>query len=116
MNALVRPLTRILGVVLVVVGLLGFVMSSPLLGIFEIDPLHNVIHLASGAIALVLGGNQGTARMYLIVFGLVYGVVAIAGFVQGDTVLGLIGVNMADNLLHTGIAAACLVVGFGSKS
>ena len=116
MGTLVSPLTRLLGVVLVVVGLLGFVMSSPLLGIFEVDTLHNIIHLASGAIALVVGGNYGMAKMYLIIFGLIYGAVAVVGFVQGSTVLGLIGVNMADNVLHLGIAAACLVVGFGSKS
>ena len=115
MGSLVRPLTRVLGVVLVVVGLLGFFMSSPLLGFFEVDTLHNIIHLASGAIALVVGGNQGMSRMYLIIFGLVYAAVAVIGFLQGTTVLGLIIVNGADNLLHTAIAAACLIVGFGSK-
>lgn len=116
MGSLVRPLTRVLGVVLVVVGLLGFFMSSPLLGIFEVDTLHNIIHLASGAIALVVGGNQGMSRMFLIVFGLVYAAVAVIGFLQGDNVLGLFMVNAADNLLHVAIGAVCLVVGFGSKA
>ncbi len=116
MGALVSPLTRILGVVLVIVGLLGFFMPSPLLGIFEVDMLHNIIHLASGAIALVVGGNHAMARMFLIIFGLVYAGVAVIGFLQGDTVLGLFGVNMADNLLHVAIGGVCLVVGFGSKS
>ena len=116
MGSLVRPLTRILGVVLVIVGLLGFFASSPLLGYFEVDTLHNLIHLASGVIALVVGGNHAMARMFLIIFGLVYGAVAVIGFVQANTVLGLFAVNAADNFLHTGIAAACLIVGFGSKS
>ncbi len=116
MGALVSPLTRILGVVLVVVGLLGFFMPSPLLGFFEVDALHNIIHLVSGAIALYVGGNQAMARMFLIIFGLVYGAVAVIGFMQGNTVLGLFVVNMYDNYLHVAIAAACLVVGFGSKS
>src|SRR2546423_814344 len=115
MGSLVRPLTRVLGVVFVVIGLLGFVMSSPLLGLFEVDTLHNIIHLASGAIALVVGGNQAMSRMYLIIFGLVYALVALVGYVQGNTVLGLIAVNAADNALHALIAAVCLVVGFGSK-
>ena len=116
MGSLVSPLTRLLGVVLVVIGLLGFVMSSPLLGIFEVDTLHNIIHLASGAIALVVGGNRSMARMFLIIFGLVYAGVAIIGFVQETTVLGLFCVNQADNILHAAIGAVCLVVGFGSKS
>ncbi len=116
MGSLVTLLTRVLGIVLVAVGVLGFLMPSPLLGIFEVDTMHNIIHVASGAIALVVAGTYAMSRMYLIIFGVVYGIVAIAGFVQGDTVLGLIGVNMADNLLHTGIAAACLIVGMGSKA
>ncbi len=115
MGSLVSPLTRLLGVVLVVVGLLGFFMTSPLLGIFEVDVLHNVIHLASGAIALVVGGNQAMARMYLIIFGFVYAGVALLGYMQGN-VLGLFAVNAADNVLHAVIGAVCLVVGFGSKA
>jgi hypothetical protein len=99
-----------------VVGILGFIMPSPLLGLFEVDMLHNVIHIASGAIGLI-AVNMGhfPARMYLILFGLVYLVVAVIGYVQQTTVLGLITVNMADNVLHAAIAALCLVVGFGSK-
>lgn len=116
MGALVTPLTRILGVVLVVVGLLGFFMTSPLLGLFEVDMMHNIIHLASGAIALVVAGNHSMARMFLIIFGLIYAAVAVIGFVQGDTVLGLFGVNMMDNYLHVAIGGVCLVVGFGSKA
>lgn len=116
MGALVTPLTRILGAVLVIVGLLGFFMPSPLLGFFEVDMIHNVIHLASGAIALVVAGNHASARMYLIIFGLVYAAVALIGYVQGATVLGIFAVNAADNVLHAVIGAVCLVVGFGSKS
>ena len=115
MGSLVSPLTRLLGVVLVVVGLLGFVMDSPLLGFFEVDTIHNIVHLASGAVALVVGGNHAMARMYLIIFGFVYAAVAVIGYLQGS-VLGLFDVNMADNVLHAAIAAACLVVGFGSKA
>lgn len=115
MGSLVTPVTRLLGVVLLVVGLLGFVMESPLLGLFEVDTVHNLIHLASGVVALLVAGSRSGARMYLIVFGLVYGLVAVLGYTSGS-VLGLFTVNGADNLLHTAIAALCLVVGFGSKA
>lgn len=116
MGTLVSPVTRILGVVLLVVGLLGFVMSSPLLGFFEVDTIHNLIHVASGVVALVVAGNMAYARMYLIVFGLVYALVALVGYVQGTTVLGIFAVNAADNALHAAIGAVCLVIGFGSKA
>ena len=115
MGSLVSPLTRLLGAVLVVVGLLGFFMASPLLGFFEVDTVHNIVHLGSGAIALVIGGNHAMARMYLIIFGLVYALVALLGYMQGN-VLGLFAVNMADNYLHAVIGAVCLVVGLGGKS
>jgi hypothetical protein len=53
--------------------------------------------------------------LYFQVFGVVYGLVTVVGFLQGDTVLGLIGVNMADNVLHLAIAAVALYAGFGMK-
>lgn len=116
---MVQKLAWVFGIVFLVVGLAGFVPSltqgGMLLGIFEVDPLHNVIHLLSGALAIgaVLAGNY--ARLYFQVFGVVYAVVAVVGFMQGDTVLGLISTNMADHLLHLVIAAAALYVGFGMK-
>lgn len=115
MGSLVTPVTRLLGVVLLVVGLLGFVMPSPLLGIFEVDMVHNIVHLASGLVALLVARNVAYARMYLILFGLVYLAVAVIGYIQVNTVLGLFAVNMADHYLHAAIAALCLVVGFGGK-
>lgn len=100
MGNVVKPVTMLLGAVLLIVGILGFFMSSPLLGIFAVDPLHNIIHIASGVIGLAVAGNMAYARVYLIVFGLVYLLVAAVGYVQQTTVLGLIAVNMADNYLH----------------
>ncbi|MBI3618782.1 DUF4383 domain-containing protein [Candidatus Peregrinibacteria bacterium] len=115
MDQAVKPLTWILGLVLTLVGLLGFVMSSPLLGLFAVDSIHNVIHLLSGVIALGAAATSSAySRTYLMVFGVVYGLVTVLGFVQGDNVLQLITVNPADNFLHLAIAAVCLIVGFGS--
>lgn len=116
MGTLVRPLTWLLGIVLLVVGILGFFMPSPLLGIFETDMRHNLVHVVSGVAGLLLVNmGQAMARMFLIVFGIVYLIVAVVGYVQETTVLGIIGVNMADNILHAVIAALCLVVGFSSR-
>ena len=117
MDALVRPVTWLLGLVFLAVGLLGFVMPSPLLGYFEVDSLHSIIHLASGAVAVVaVLSGKSAARMFLMVFGAVYLAVAMLGYIQGNTVLGLIDVNFADNVLHAAIAAVCLIIGHGSKA
>ncbi|HJB64200.1 MAG TPA: DUF4383 domain-containing protein [Candidatus Microbacterium pullistercoris] len=60
----------IFGAVYLVVGVLGFFVTmgvgflategSLLLGVFEVNPLHNIVHLAVGA-ALLVGGLAGVA-------------------------------------------------------
>ena len=111
------------GVVFVLIGILGFVPAlapvnadgMPLLvGLFMVSTLHNLIHLASGVAALAASRTESYSKLYFKVFGVVYALVTLIGFVQGDTVLGLIHVNLADNLLHTVIAAASLYLGFGT--
>lgn len=115
---MVSKLAWVFGIVFLVVGVLGFVpgitTDGMLLGIFEVDTLHNIIHLLSGvlAIAAVLAGRP---KIYFQVFGVVYALVAVVGFIQGDTVLGLISTNMADHVLHVVLAVALLYVGFGMK-
>ena len=109
-----KILYLVLGSVFVLVGILGFVMPSPLLGIFEVNMLHNIVHLASGGLTL-LAATQGIGAMRLWgkLFGLVYLVVAILGFVMpGGDLFGLMHVNMADNVLHVALAAVFLYVGF----
>lgn len=118
---MVQTLAWIFAVVFIAVGVLGFVPGltndGMLLGMFEVDPLHNIIHLASGILAaLAAWGSASYASLYFKVFGVVYAIVTVVGFVQGDSVLGLIGVNMADNVLHLAIAAVALWAGFGMKS
>ena len=107
-----KTLYLVLGAVLVLVGVLGFVMPSPLLGLFEVNALHNIVHLASGALTL-LAATQGIGAMRLWgrIFGLVYLAVGVIGFVMPD-MFGLMHVNMPDNLLHVGLAALFLYVGF----
>ena len=117
---MIQKLGWVFGIVFLAVGILGYVpgvtTDGMLLGIFMVDGLHNIIHLLSGIIAIlaVLGSGQ-YARLYFKVFGIVYALVTVIGFVQGDTVLGLIMVNMADNVLHLVIAVVALWVGFGMK-
>lgn len=115
MSSFVKPLTWILGVVLLVVGILGFVMPSPLLGLFQVDTMHNIVHIISGVVGLwAASSGYQYSRLYLMIFGVVYGLVAIVGFMT-NSVLGLFMVDANDNYLHTAIAAVCLIVGFGSK-
>ena len=116
---MINTLTWIFGIVLVVVGILGYVPGATtdgaLLGIFAVDGLHNIIHLVTGLAAIAAAWGLYSSRLYFQIFGVVYAVVTVVGFLQGDTVLGLFAVNTADNVLHLIIAAAALWIGFGMK-
>ncbi len=119
-GSIAKPFAQVLGAVLLLVGILGFVPAlapgGKLLGIFAVDAIHNVIHLLSGVVGLIAGSAAAGryARAYAGIFGAVYALVTVVGFVQGTTVLGLISVNLADNLLHTAIALASLAVFFAA--
>jgi hypothetical protein len=101
----------VLGTVLLVAGIAGFVMPSPLFGLFEVNALHNIVHLVSGALTLVAASQGiGAMRTWGRLFGAVYLAVAIAGFVDPD-LFGLMHVNLPDNILHLGLTAVFLYVG-----
>lgn len=123
---MLKKAALVFGAVFLLIGVLGFVPAfAPkdaagmplLLGIFMVGAIHNIIHLASGAAALYAGTtSEAYAKLYFRVFGVVYAVVTLVGFVQKDSVLGLIHVNMADNLLHLAIAVVTLTLGFVVKN
>lgn len=97
-----------MSVVLLIVGGLGF-FSDPLLGIFEVDALHNIVHLLTGVLGL-LAVSLDWEQMFAKVFGIVYALVAIMGFWMGS-MLGM-QMNMADNILHLVLALIFLCLGF----
>ena len=120
-----KTYAQLLGGVLTLVGILGFVPgitpnapNGNLIGLFAINPTHNIIHLLSGIVGLAAGfaADGVYARWFALVFGVVYGLVTIIGFIQGNTVLGLIPVNLADNLLHVLITLASLAVYFSTNN
>jgi hypothetical protein len=56
------------------------------------------------------------AKTYFQVFGVIYAIVAILGFISGDApVLGFLANNMADAWLHAVIAVVALYMGFGAR-
>ena len=117
---MIQKLAWVFGIVFIVIGILGFIPSlvpgGLLLGIFSVDAMHNVVHLVSGVLAIWAAWSSASySRLYFKVFGVVYAIVTIIGFIQGDTILGLMMVNTADNVLHLVIAAVALWAGFGMK-
>jgi hypothetical protein len=110
---------RILGVAMLAAGVLGFMMPR-LLG-FHLTPVHNVIHLATGALATYFGfsGSYAGAQSFCRAFGVVYALVAILGFAAPgllSAILGHPGMTasdlMPDNVFHVAVALSSLAAGF----
>jgi uncharacterized protein DUF4383 len=114
-----KTLCKIVGVVLLIVGLAGFAMPN-LLGM-HLTGIHNVVHLLTAAIALYLGfaGSPGAARTFCIAFGAIYLLLGVLGFIAPGVVAAVIGHEgmasagelMPDNAVHVLLGAAFLFVG-----
>ena len=112
-TVLARIYVVLSGFILVVVGVAGFFRREMFNLTFP--PAHNVFHLLSGVIALFAGLRSSLTgpRLFGLVFGSVYTVVAVAGFVGlhdfGPIQLGL---NQQYNVIHLGIGVLSLLAGF----
>ena len=103
----------ILGIVLIVVGILGFI-PNPLVsptGLFVVNTLHNIVHLASGAVILA-GVYSFGAGLGLKIIGVVYAIVAILGLIMGGDMLFGVAMNTNDHWLHVVLAVVILLAGF----
>jgi hypothetical protein len=114
---LLRLAARVVGVVFLLVGVLGFVPGitsdygdmtfashesmAMLLGIFQVSILHNIVHLLFGVAGIVLSRTDSGARTYLVGGGVVYLVLWIYGLVIDQaSAANFVPVNTADNWLH----------------
>lgn len=119
---MVKKYVMVLGIILIALGTLGFISplapNDNLFGIFAISTNHSLFYLLSGLVALAaVAGGGDYVRLYAKVFGVVFGLITVLGFMVGDgEILGFINVNQADNVLHLAIAASALYVGFAHEN
>jgi hypothetical protein len=108
------------GAVYLLVGIVGFFVTGfddffahdtgeTLLG-FEINGMHNVVHILIGVAGLVLSRTLAGARTYGWLLAVGYG----AAFVYGLLAIGedwdFLSINAADNVLHIATALVGLVI------
>jgi hypothetical protein len=107
-----KTVAKILGVVLLLVGILGFTHVLDSLGahIGPGHPVHNLVHVVSGIIALYFGfaGTLGGAKTFCLVFGLVYLLLGIVGLVMGDLHIGPLMLGKVDHGIHILVGALFL--------
>lgn len=110
------------GAALTMLGIIGFFYNSDftsnvherdsIFGIFAVNGWHNLLHTAAGSLGLTAASSYASARTYAIAAGLALVAVAVWGFMVGDghSILSIVPVNTADDVMHlligiTGIAA-----------
>lgn len=130
----VKKVTLIAGIGFVLAGLLGFipgVTTAPhvqdpalaiesgygrLFGLFPVNVLHNLVHLALGIWALAVYKDYGKSKSYCKIAGVLYAVLAVAGLIPGlNTMFGLTPVHSHDVWLHALFAIPLLYFGFAQR-
>jgi len=110
-------LLSVIGVVLVLAGVLGFVVPG-LFGM-HLSGLHNAIHIVSGLLALYFGlkGTPSAARLFSLVFGSIYGLLGMVGLLAGGThgmwvvIPNHLALGMADHIVHIVLGVVLVFVG-----
>ena len=119
-----RIAATVFGAVYVVVGLLGFAVTGGvgfiategglLLGVFQVNPLHNIAHILIGGALLVAGlMSAAAAKAVNTTVGAVYLLLGIVGFFLAGTAANILALNTADHFLHLASAIVLLGVGLG---
>lgn len=116
-----KTVCKILGVVLLLVGVCGFALPG-LLGA-HLSPVHNGVHIVSGIIALYFGfaGTYSGAKTFALVFGVVYLALGILGLALGAGaermwVVGPLHLGKVDHGIHVLLGIIFLAGGLFTKN
>jgi hypothetical protein len=125
-GSMLQKAARWFGMGFIILGIAGWLPGITtshtdarlLFGIFAANWVLHIVYILSGAAGIYAGRSEESALLYFRVIGIVYAAVAVIGFIQGESVLGILAVNFAANLLHLLIALPGLFLGYlaGTKS
>lgn len=117
---LARTWMIVAGIALIAAGLIGFVPGNAIASadpdaLFRVNATHNIVHLATGllALAIAFATSGRTLADATIGFGVLYAAVAVV-LVLDPTLFGLFEdapANAADHLLHAGLAIVSIALG-----
>ena len=110
-----KTYAMIIGAVLVLLGLVGFV-NAPILGIFGVNVAQNILHLVGGALILWLA-SKGSSKPTNMWVGIIALVVGVLGLVPGANTLlaSIFAINPAISYLHIAVGVVSLGVAYGVK-
>lgn len=114
-----RTFALVFGAVYLLVGLVGFAVTGfddwlatdtgELLLWFELNPLHNVVHIAIGLALLGGAAQPASARVIAALVGVTYALVGVLGFFAVGEEWNILSLNQADNWLHIATAVLALL-------
>jgi hypothetical protein len=114
MDTPARLYAKIVGVVVLLVGVVGLIVGDPedgLLGLFNVDIVEDIVHLATGGLLAYVGfaGTNSAVNSVVTALGVVYLLVGVTGFIVPE-LFGLIPheYTVADNILHLALGALAL--------
>ena len=122
----VQRVAQIFGIVFLLVAIVGFVATGVsnmeadparaphMLGLFPVNVLHNVVHLLFGIWGLVASRTFGGARSYARIAGVLYLVLAAAGYLSPNG-FGLVPLGGNDIWLHALLGFVLAAVGFTAR-
>lgn len=120
----------VMGIAFIVGGVLGFVpglVGHPgglpplvvesghglLLGLFPVNVLHNLVHLAFGIWGVVVWRSFAASRVYARAVAVIYALLLVMGLLPNlDTLFGLVPLHGADVWLHAAIAVVAAYFGY----
>ena len=125
----VQTAAAVVGVVFLLVGILGFVpgitnnfdtigfigheSEATLLGIFQVNILHNIVHVLFGIWGLMAARGVSPSRNFLLYGGIFYLVLWIYGLlIDLDSAANFVSLNTADNWLHLGLGVGMIALAF----
>lgn len=107
------------GVILLVLGLLGFAMGSREIMGLHFNTMHNTIHLVTGLLGVWAGFGKSASspRLFAQLFGVMYTLVAIMGFAHSPAGIGeMLMLTPLYNVIHLVVGLLGLATGFmGAK-
>ncbi len=117
-----RLYAKVVGVVVLLVGVLGLILGDPedgFLGILTIDIVEDIIHLGTGGLLTYVGfaGTNALVKSVVTLLGVVYLIVGVVGFFLPE-LLGLIPneYSIYDNILHLTLGALALFAVSGNAA
>ncbi len=131
---MIKTFALVLGIIYVIAGVSGFIPSltphtadmPPIavdsfygraLGLFPVNILHNLVHIAIGLWGILASRSIGGSRLFGQGLAIFYGLLAILGLIPAtNTLFGLVPLYGHDVWLHAGTALVAAYFGFVARN